>query len=220
MKVIVASGDGKMPMTLQSSRPAGREGDAGAAAAGESLVAPSRPGVDPIIQPIYGRIASNDRRAGFLAAAAIAERLSRTAGSVCLAFDDYLRDLCVDLAVMSDRSGSPTLTCTASEAQLPVGPAITLGLIAEELVNNALVHALPDRGGGRIMVGFSAGPEAWLLTVEDSGIVGQPGPSRRGNGLMIARLLLLQLDGTLEMESGTIGGTRCAVRIPRPRFQA
>ena len=34
---------------------------------------------------------------------------------------------------------------------------------------------------------------------------------------MIARILLLQLDGTLETESGVIGGTRCAVSIPRPR---
>ncbi len=185
-----------------------------------SRLTPSRPAVDPIVQPIYGGTPTNERRAGFLAVATIAERLSRTAGPARLAFDDYLRGLCVDLAVMSNRSDGPTLTCTASEAQLPLGPAITLGLIAEELVNNALVHGFPDGRGGRIMVRFFAGPEAWWLTVEDSGIVGRLGPSRRGNGLMIARLLLLQLDGTLETESGTIGGTRCAVRIPRARLSA
>ncbi len=177
----------------------------------------SRLVADPIVQPIYGLIASDERRAGFLAVAAIAERLSRTAGSACLAFDDYLRDLCVDLAAMLGRPGGPTLTCKAASVLLPVGPALTLGLIAEELVNNALVHGFAGGRGGRIAVRFIAGAEAWRLTVEDSGIVRQAGPSRRGNSLMIARLLLLQLDGTLETESGVIGGTRCVVSIPRPQ---
>ena len=34
---------------------------------------------------------------------------------------------------------------------------------------------------------------------------------------MIARLLLLQLDGALAMESSMIGGTRYVVTIPRPQ---
>ena len=120
---------------------------------------------------------------------------------------------------MLGRLGGPTLTCEAASVLLPVGPAITLGLITEEFVNNALVHGFPGGRGGRIAVGFVAGAQAWRLTVEDSGIVGQPGPGRRGNGLMIARLLLLQLDGTLETESGVIGGTRRVVSIPRPQHR-
>ena len=108
---------------------------------------------DPIVQPIYGRVASDERRAGLLAVAAIAERLSRTAGSACLAFDVYLRDLCVELAAMSGRPGSPTLTCRAADVLLPLGPAITLGLIAEELVDNALAYGFPGGRGGRIVSG-------------------------------------------------------------------
>jgi two-component sensor histidine kinase len=212
-----------MPMTLDSPGTADQGRDVRAASAfvgGNSLVAASRLVADPIVQPIYGRIASDERRAGFLAVAAIAERLSRTAGSTCLAFDDYLRDLCVDLAAMPSTPGGPTLACTASAVQIPVGAAITLGLIAEELVNNALVHGFPDGRGGRIAVELTMDTEAWWLTVEDSGIARRAEPSRRGNGLMIARLLLLQLDGTLETESGVIGGTRCVVSIPRPQHRA
>ena len=218
--IIVASTDRKMAMALDSpsrsngtyrARPPPTMDDETSGVAASRLVA------EPFVQPIYGRIASDERRAGFLAVASIAERLSRTAGPACLAFDDYLRGLCVDLAAMFDRLGGPTLTCKAASVLLPVGPAITLGLIAEELVNNALVHGFPDGQVGRVAVGFSAGTEAWRLTVEDSGIVGRPGPSRRGNGLMIARLLLLQLDGTLDIEEGVIGGTRCVVTIPRLR---
>ncbi len=118
---------------------------------------------------------------------------------------------------MLGRPGSPTLTCRAADVLLSIGPAITLGLIAEELVGNALAYGFPGGRGGRIAVRFAAGTEVWRLTVEDSGIVERAGRSRRGNGLMIARLLLLQLDGALAMESSVIGGTRYVVTIPRPQ---
>lgn len=62
---------------------------------------------------------------------------------------------------------------------------------------------------------FTADQEAWLLTVEDSGIALQAHGDRRDNSLMIARLLVLPLDGRLEIPE-VFGGTRCIVTIPRP----
>ena len=70
------------------------------------------------------------------------------------------------------------------------------------------------RGGG-IAVSFAAAQEAWLLTVEDSGIAMRARASRRDNGLMIARLLVVGLGGRLEIPIVT-GGTCCIVTIPRP----
>ncbi len=206
-------------MTLDSPSRLNGGGVARAASAfvgGDSLVVAGRPVADPVVQPLYGRVASDERRAGFLAVAAIAERLSRTAGPACLPFHVYLRDLCVDLAAMLRRPGGPTLTCKAADVLLPIGPAITLGLIAEELVGNALAYGFPSGRGGRVTVRFTADPEAWRLVVEDSGIARRAEP-RRGNGLMIARLLVLQLDGAMEMEDRATGGTRCTVTISRRR---
>jgi two-component sensor histidine kinase len=210
-----------MPMTLDVPRTRDPRPDAGiasSAAGGDSLVAASRLVAEPIVQPIYGRIAPDERRADFLAVATIAERLSRTAGAACLAFGDYLRDLCAELAATFGRSGGPTLTCTAADMLLPVGPAITLGLIAEGLVGHALSHAFPAGQAGRIAVSFGATSRAFELAVEDSGIAVRAEHSRPENGLLVARLLVLQLEG--ELETGrVIGGTRCVVAIPRPPYR-
>jgi len=64
-------------------------------------------------------------------------------------------------------------------------------------------------------VTFRAYPEAWELGVEDGGIALRPQGDRRDNGLMIARLLVLRLDGRLEVR-GVSAGTRCLVTVPRP----
>jgi hypothetical protein len=139
-------------------------------AGGDSPVAASHLAAEPIVQPIFGRIAPDERSAGFLAVATIAERLSRTAGSVRLAFDDYLRDLCDELAGAFGRlGGRPTVTCTAADALLPVGPAITLGLIVEQLVGQALNDAYLSGRAGRIAVSFGETSRAFELTLEDSG---------------------------------------------------
>ena len=141
--------------------------------------AASRLRADPIVQPIYGLIASDERRA------ASGRRGDRRAavprGRLGLSGLRRLPpSLCVDLAVMPDRSGRPTLTCKAAEALLPVGPA---------------AHAGPHRRGAHQQRArpHSRGEErrsdhgqdhrwheASWLTVEDSGIVGRARPSRRG----------------------------------------
>ena len=68
-----------------------------------------------------------------------------------------------------------------------IGPSpIRLGLIADELIENAVQHGFPAGRGGRIAVCFSATPEAWLLVVEDSG-VGLPRGTPTGAGLVRLR---------------------------------
>ena len=90
-----------------------------------------------------------------------------------------------------------------------------LALIAEVLVTDAFVHGFPPGRGGRIAVSFTAGQEAWQLTVDDSGIaVRSHGDPRDGN-LTIARQLVLQVGGRLALPEVT-GGTRCIVTLPRP----
>ena len=170
--------------------------------------------VEKGFRPINGLLALGERPAGVLAVTAISALLSRISGSTQLGFGDYLRDLCDDLAT-SGRSGGPKLTCASADEALPIGAAITLGLIADLLITNAFLYAFPPGRGGRIAVSFAAGQEAWLLTVEDSGIAMRARASRRENGLTIARLLVARLGGRLEIPI-VIGGTCCIVTIPRP----
>ena len=148
-----------------------------------------------------------------MAVTTVSALLSRISSSTQLGFGDYLRDLCDDLAT-SGRSGGPKLTCAAADEALPIGAAITLGLIADLLITNASLYAFPPGRGGRIAVSFTVGQEAWQLTVEDSGIAMRARGSRRDHGLTIARLLVLRLGGRLKIPAVT-GGTRCIVTIPR-----
>ena len=166
------------------------------------------------LRPMNDLLALGERPAGVMAVATVSTLLSRISGSTQLGFGDYLRDLCDDLAATSGRSGGPKLTCAAADEALPIGAAITLGLIADLLITNASLYAFPPGGGGRIAVSFTAEQEAWLLTVEDSGIAMRARGSRRDNGLTIARLLVLRIGARLDIPSVT-GGTRCIVTIPR-----
>jgi glucose-6-phosphate-specific signal transduction histidine kinase len=68
---------------------------------------------------------------------------------------------------------------------------------------------------GWVAVTFTVHPEAWELGVEDGGIALRPHGDQRDNGLMIARLLVLRLDGRLEVR-GVTAGTRYLVTVPRP----
>jgi two-component sensor histidine kinase len=143
--------------------------------------------VEKGFRPMNGLLALGERPAGVVAVTAISALLSRISGSTQLGFGDYLRDLCDDLAATCGRSGGPKLTCAAADDALPIGAAITLGLIADLLITNAFLYAFPPGRGGGIAVSFAAAQEAWLLTVEDSGIAMRARASRRDNGLMIAR---------------------------------
>jgi two-component sensor histidine kinase len=158
-------------------------------------------------------LALSERPAGFIAVATLCEVLSRISGSIEVCFGHYLRDLCQDIATALGGSSGHRLSCAAADAAVPIGTAVTLRLVADVLITNALVYAIPPGVVGWIAVSLTAGPEAWQLAVEDSGAA-MLAHDRREHGLTIARLLVLRHDGQLETSRVT-GGTRCIVTIPR-----
>jgi two-component sensor histidine kinase len=166
-------------------------------------------------RPMNGLVALSDRPAGVTAVTTLGALLSRISGATPVCFGAYLRDLCDDLAATYARPDGPELTCVAADGLLPIGSAVTIGLIADLLISNAFVHAFPPGSGGRIAVSFTVGEEAWRLTVEDSGIAIPGEGDRRDDGLMIARLLVLRLDGRLDM-AAVDAGSRCLVTVPHP----
>ena len=105
--------------------------------------------VEKGFRPMNRLLALGERPAGVVVVTAISALLSRISGSTQLGFGDYLRDLCDDLAAMSGRSGGPKLTCAAADATLPIGAAITLGLIADLLDHQRVPLCVPARAGRR-----------------------------------------------------------------------
>lgn len=180
-----------------------------------TLKARPPPTADPSRRPMNGLLALSEHPAGVMAVTTLGTVLSRISGPTSVCFGHYLQDLCDDLAGTFGGLSGPRLTCAAADAALPVGTAVTLRLVADLLITNAFVHAFPSGMPSWIAVSFTARPEAWELAVEDGGIALRPQGDRRENGLMIARLLVLRIDGRLEIPRVS-AGTRCLVTVPRP----
>ena len=166
------------------------------------------------VRPVNDLLALSERPAGVIAVTAINALLSRISTATRLDAGEYLRGLCDGLATTCAGSRGPRLSCEAATASLPVGAVITLGLIADLLITSAVAHTFPRGRVGRIALSFTAGQKALLLAVDDDGVAIADG-SRRDEGLVIARLLVLHLDGRLEI-ARVAGGTRCTVTVPRP----
>jgi hypothetical protein len=82
-----------------------------------------------------------------------------------------LRDIVTNLGVLFGNAANITLKTTIEPLLLPAYKRRALGLVAAELVSNALLHAFPGHEAGLIHVGLtSLGPKTMCLRVADSGI--------------------------------------------------
>ena len=95
-------------------------------------------------------------------------------------------------------------TATSREAE-------SLGLIATELVMNALKHAFPtEKSDGRIVIAYDVDGTNWKLSVADNG-VGKPdglfAQSKTGLGTGIVRALAQQLGAKVETLADAAGTT-------------
>jgi len=93
--------------------------------------------------------------------------------------------------------------------------AVSLGLVVNELVSNALRHAWPGGARGRLRIGLSAREGRYLLSVEDDGvgIRAQAIEGGKGSlGLKIVRSLAKDLSAELALS--VEAGTRVELSIP------
>lgn len=115
----------------------------------------------------------------------------------------YFNDLCrsIGASMISDHKRI-SLTATVDDSAVSSNISVSLGLIATELVINALKHAFPGRNrGGAITVDYRSDGPAWTLTVGDDG-VGMPADhvdSPPGLGTGIVEALSKQLDATVKV---------------------
>jgi len=109
------------------------------------------------------------------------------------------------------------LTVEAEEFRLNPDRAIPFGLVASEMVMNALEHGRPAKGRPALAVRFAVqGPEA-VLEIADNGPGLPEGHdiARTGSlGLGIAVQFARQLGGDLTLANGTGGGAVARLRFP------
>ncbi len=123
-------------------------------------------------------------------------------------FHEYLTALCRDLerSALAESDGW-RLTLTVEPVEVPSDQAVPLGLIANELLMNAVKHAYPSEGPGAgskpIVVGLRHDGDSVRLIIEDDG-VGLPDGfdwrRSRSLGMRLVHALTNQLDATLSVE--------------------
>lgn len=122
----------------------------------------------------------------------------------------YLTDLCAALADVLLLRGGIALTCEADEALVPRDRAVSIGMVANELVTNAAKHAFTGRPGGAILVAFRVSPGGWTLIVSDDGVgmradAPRPDGNDHGLGSRLIPAFARQAGGTIATESGPHG---------------
>ena len=94
-----------------------------------------------------------------------------------------------------------------------------MGLIATELVINALKHAFPGGAKGDVVVGFESTASVWRLSVSDNGVgitTSLPDAAVKiGLGTSIVEALTRQLGGRVTTSAAS-PGTTVSVTVPRP----
>jgi chemotaxis protein methyltransferase CheR len=127
----------------------------------------------------------------------------------------YLTNLCEAISRSMIADDRPILVkVVGGQGNATSRQAESLGLIATELVMNALKHAFPDdKTEGRIIVGYEISGTDWKLSVSDNG-VGRPdgvfAQPKAGLGTGIVKALAKQLDAQVITASAP-RGTRVTV---------
>jgi len=142
--------------------------------------------------------------------ALVHEKLYRSSDFSRIDFGEYVRSL-VTALFQSCRTDSNRvrLDCKAEDVFLDINTAIPCGLVANELIVNALKHAFPEGRSGVIKTRLRPlGKDEYRFVISDNG-VGFPKDLDFRNteslGMQLVTLLVGQLDGTIHLKRK--GGT-------------
>ncbi len=147
----------------------------------------------------------------------IHEKLYRSNDMTKIDVKDYIRDL-VNNLYRSYGTGESMVVFNADDEDifLRIDQATPCGLIINELVNNSLKHAFPDRRDGKIEVAFKQVDENMFeLVVSDNGIGIPENLDFRKNGSlglhMVTILVEDQLEGEINLDRSR--GTEFRIRF-------
>ena len=133
--------------------------------------------------------------------------------SADLPLSAYFEGLVKDIL---EAAGAKNIVCIVEVAptKFDLARLVTLSLLVNELVTNAVKHGLAGRDSGTVSVRLGHEEQDYILTVEDNGkgMVEQPAASSASLGLTIIRSLAAQLGG--EVSWSASGGTTARVAFP------
>lgn len=122
---------------------------------------------------------------------------------------EYLNNLCKWLSKsVIDKKKPVTIEVAGVEGRVPAATAISMGLVATELVINALKHAFPGNRPGHIVISHEKKGNGWSLSVSDDGVAKsstEKKESRPGLGTSIIGALAKQLHAVVQTKRSDRG---------------
>lgn len=115
--------------------------------------------------------------------------------------DDYLKTLVEDLrGNLGKGRRAVTLTLHADPIEVPPDEAVSIGVIVNELVSNAVKYAFPDGKGGSIVIALAEQAAGYTVSVADDGAgYDSSAPATgTGMGMRIVNAVSRSLDSQLE----------------------
>jgi two-component sensor histidine kinase len=131
--------------------------------------------------------------------------------TVCL--NKYLGSLCRHFTTALGRSNAVALDCRTVPMPFRFNAAVVVGLIANELMTNAVKHAFGE-AGGTIVVSLRQEGEDGVLVIEDDGRGMPAGTPPTGTGSRLLPALARQIAGQLIHDTEHRDGTRHILRFP------
>lgn len=128
-----------------------------------------------------------------------------------LDFAEHLRRLCDALSELRPHD-SVAIRVDAEPTICSLETATPLGLIANELVSNALKHGFPDGRAGCVSVTLAHGADGMRLVVADDGVGCVDQRPSGGVGTALIGALVTQIGGTLTFE--TRNGCAATLTVP------
>jgi two-component sensor histidine kinase len=172
---------------------------------------------------LQARSAKEPTREDFMTAAErvsvmakVQRRLVRFEGAVLADSRSFIEELCRDLESALIGLRPIRLDVEAESHPIPLTQAVSIGLIINELLVNALKYAFPENRDGRVSVTFTRRDDEYCLAVSDNGVglsatrESASSPSSTGLGQRLIRSFVVQLGGRHEIEAGS-PGTRAQV---------
>lgn len=162
--------------------------------------------VEAMIRLQPGPIETKDELANRIRAmSAVHQHMYESDQFETLRVDTYIETLAASL-----RQGADTrirVETHLNPLEMHAERAMPLGLLVNEIVQNAFKHAFPDGRSGTIRIWLEAGQDGQaLLRIHDDGVGGGAGPARAGMGTRLIRGFSRQLGGepSLSDSDGTL----------------
>lgn len=127
--------------------------------------------------------------------AKVYDSLQMNGTQTTIGIQDFVESLCRNLHASVADGRQIAIKADADDVELGTDRAVAIGLLINELVQNALKYAFPDDRPGEIRVEYKRDGAGWRLVVADNGVgVGKQGP---GWGQRLVRAIVADLGASI-----------------------